>query len=124
MRWLILIIVVGIVGYFFYLRRNPKSNYSEEQLELMKSLVDEKLEQNKIKKQKIIDKASVEGKTVPLSGLLDKLEKSKEEHQGDEEYIAELDRQIKELKDKYGAEVPIGDLYKLVTDYEDEYGPV
>lgn len=124
MWWLILVVIICFAGFFVYSRRNGKLDLSEDQLELMRGLIKEKLEQNKIEKQKIIDMASEEGKTVPLLVLIDKLEKLKKEHQGDVAFIAELDCQMNELKDKYGDNISVGDLYKLSTDYEDKYGPL
>jgi hypothetical protein len=126
MWWLILIIVLGIVGFILFSRNSnsAKIKLSKEQLKLMQGLLKKEMEQNKADRQEIINQAAKDGKTIPLSVFLEKLEKSKEEHPGDHKFIAEMDRQINELKEKYDKDIPVDELYKLVTDYEDEYGPM
>jgi len=124
MWWLALAVIVVIVVYFVYSRNTAKVRLSKEQLELTKDLVEKKIEQIREEKKEIIDQAAKEGKTIPLAPLLESLEKSKKEHKGNEEYIAEIDRRINELKEKYRTNIPVDEAYKLVTDYEDKHGPV
>ena len=124
MWWLILLIIVGIVGFFVYSRKSTRVKLSKEQLKLMQGIIEKEIERNKADRQEMINQAAKDGKTIPLAVFLEKLEKSKQEHQGDIKFIAEMDRQINELKEKYDKEIPVDELYKLVTDYEDEFGPL
>lgn len=124
MWWLILLIIVGIVGFFVYSRKSTRVKLSKEQLKLMQGIIEKEIERNKADRQEMINQAAKDGKTIPLAVFLERLEKSKKEHQGDIKFIAEMDRQINELKEKYDKEIPVDELYKLVTDYEDEFGPL
>lgn len=94
-----------------------------DQRESLLGIIKIGLEHNEVERQAMVNQAAREGKKVPLSVLIDKLEKDKEEHRDDEEFIVELDRQIAELKEKFGAHIGVDELYKLWKDYEDENGP-
>jgi hypothetical protein len=122
MWWLILIIVACIVVYSFYLRNYKKERFSKEQIELMQGVIEKELKKTKAKKQEIIDNAAKDGKTVPLSAFFEMIEKMKEEHQEDEIYTAETDRQINEFKERFDTGIAVEELFKLVSEYEDEFG--
>jgi hypothetical protein len=80
---------------------NKEVDLTKDQCDLLLYLLKTKMSQIENKRQEIINREAKEGKKVPLSGLLDKLEKDKESHKGDELYINAIDRQIAELKEKY-----------------------
>jgi hypothetical protein len=124
MWWVILLVVLIIIGYFAYRRKPIAVRLSKEQLELMQDLVAKERQRIKTKKQEIIDEGAKEGKTIPLAPILENLEKLKAEHQGDEAYIAEIERQKNELIEKYGTDIPVDAAYKLVTEYENKHGSI
>jgi len=109
-------------GYYVFIRKTTAVRLSKEQLELMQDLVANERERIKIRKQEIIDEGARQGKTIPLAPILENLDKLKAEHQGDEVYIAEIERQKKELIEMYGAHIPVDEAYKIVKKFEGGHG--
>lgn len=124
MWWVILLLVLILIGYLIYTRKTVTVRLSKEQLILMKDLIAKERERIEIQKQEIIDQGAREGKTIPLAPILENLDKLKAEHQGDEAYVAEINRRKNDLIEKYGTHIPVDAAYKLLTEYENEHGPI
>jgi hypothetical protein len=119
MWWLLLLTIVAVIGYFFYSRRDGTLTGSKEQAGKLYDLVDKEGDRVRRKKQRLVDRAATEGKTIPLSQILTPLEKSKEEHKEDVTYVAAVDRTINELRRRYKTEIPVNEAYHLETDEEE-----
>jgi len=124
MWWVILLLVLILIGYLIYTRKTVTVRLSKEQLILMRDLIAKERERIKIQKQEIIGQGAREGKTIPLAPILENLDKLKAEHQGDEAYVAEIDRRKNDLIEKHGTHIPVDAAYKLLTEYENEHGPI
>jgi hypothetical protein len=64
MWWLILLIIVGIVGFFVYSRKSTRVKLSKEQLKLMQGITEKEIERNKADRKKMINQAAKDGKTI------------------------------------------------------------
>ena len=122
MWWLFLLTILALAGYYIYSRKTGSVGPAKGQGEMLQDLVDKEMDRIRKKKQRLVDRAAKEGKTIPLAQIVEPLEKSKEVYKGDTQYVAAVDRTINELRRRYKTEVPVDEAYQLQADDEDEGG--
>jgi hypothetical protein len=78
------------------------------------------------KRQAIIDQGAADGKTISTEAALKHVLELKAAYVGPnrEEYVAELDRFIEELRQKYGAQMPVAEAYAILKEIEARFGRV
>ena len=120
MRWLLLLTIVAVISYFFYSRKSGGTGLPENEARTFRDLLEIERAQGRAEKEEMIDRAAREGKTIPLSQVLEPLERSKEVYKGDARYVAAVDRTIDELKRRYDEEIPVDEAYHFVKRDPDE----
>jgi hypothetical protein len=88
----------------------------KDQLELMLSLVKERIQANDATRQSIIDKGAHEGKTISTEAVFRRLEASKANYRGADRaaYIAASDNLAREFREKYPGTIPVDEAYRLM----------
>ena len=122
MGWLLLLMIVAVIGYFFYARRTGSVRLSKKQVQVLQDVLDQERAKSGAKKQRLVDQAAKAGKTIPLDQIVAPLERSKDAHKDDPQYIAAVDRTINELKRRYESDVPVDKAYPFITEDEEEQG--
>jgi type III secretory pathway component EscV len=112
MKWIILAVI--IIGIVIYLRRKSSVTLTKDQTEMVKGLIDEKLNNLDEQRQGIIDRAAANGKTVPLESLFSKLENEPESVKQEAEKIK------KDLCQKYGENLPVDVVYQLMKEWDSD----
>jgi len=104
MSWMILVVVLIVLGFVVYKRKNATAQLSDKKI---KTLVD-----NQMKRiDEMIVSLSIEGKTISLPVLLSGIEESKVEHPGDDTFITATDNLRKDLIKKYASHIPTDEAY-------------
>jgi hypothetical protein len=120
---------IGIIILFYFINgvRGTLAYYrlkKVDHLNLMKDMVDEKIERLRARKQEIINEGARRGDAISTEKILEHLDALKASYQGPspEQYFAEIDKAKQTFREKYGASIPVDEAYKIVTDYEEKYG--
>lgn len=120
MRWLLLLTIVAVIAYFFYSRKSGSVGLPKSEARAFRDLLEEERAQGRAEKEEMIDRAARKGKTIPLSHVVEPLERSKEVYKGDARYVAAVDRTIEELKRRYDGEIPVDEAYRFVKPDRDD----
>lgn len=91
-------------------------------VDLLLQRVEREMNEIKEKKQKIIDKAAREGRTIDISKLRENLDRTKVEFKGPDrqQYIRQLDEFVMSLEAKYGTAIPVDEASKLLDQLEED----
>src|SRR5260370_33892276 len=92
------------------------SEFTLDQLLLMKELVGKELNAIENRKQEIIDQGAKDGKTLSTEKVLKRVEELRSTYTGPdrEQFVESVDRLVVEFRGKYGAEIPVDEAYRLL----------
>lgn len=118
MKWVALGLII-IAAWIIYSKRKGTVTLTKEQAELTLDLIRKERNEIEKKRQKIIDGGAAEGKTVPLESIF-----SHVNDESDELVKLEIEKQKKELLNKYGSNIPVDVVYRLIKQWDpDEESP-
>ena len=122
MQW-ILIITVILVAILVLLRRKKNrptiTNLSDDQLDSMSSQVRSKIDHLDNKREDgvtNITTTKTQSDTVPLSVIIERLERYKLENRDNEVTVKDINHKIACLKENYRDEIPIEAVYEIAKE--------
>lgn len=120
MQW-ILIIAVILVAILVLLRRKNKrptiTTLTDGQLDSMSGQVRSQIDRMDNKREEnVSDDVAHQGNTLPLSVIIDRLERYKLENDDNEVIAKDIDRRIAYLKKNYSKEIPVEAVYDIAKE--------
>ena len=110
MEWLVALIGTTGIGFLLHAHIVARSQLSAKQLRAMRDLIERESMRIKAEREKIIARNPTLEKTIPLSQVVEPLERSKEIYKKDRKYIAAVERTIDELKRRYDGYIPVDEI--------------